>query len=137
MTFVHKIISYIQAETNSNLSSITISYPRLERKELRVLSAEEQQNLIQYLVQDFDIYKFSVLIALFTGLRIGEVCALQWKDISVESGLLTVRHTVQRIKIQIVILQKTLLQLGTPKLFFRKNAACYKWTAKTVQTIST
>ena len=98
LTFVHKIISYIQAETNSNLSSITISYPRLERKELRVLSAEEQQNLIQYLVQDFDIYKFSVLIALFTGLRIGEVCALQWKDISVESGLLTVRHTVQRIK---------------------------------------
>ena len=118
LTFVHKIISYIQAETNSNLSSITISYPRLERKELRVLSAEEQQNLIQYLVQDFDIYKFSVLIALFTGLRIGEVCALQWKDISVESGLLTVRHTVQRIKNpDSDSAKKTLLQLGTPKTF--------------------
>ena len=116
LTFVHKIIVSIQADTKNNLSFIMIPYPKMERKELRVLSTEEQQLLIQYLLNDFDIYKFSVLLALFTGLRIGEICALRWENVSMDSGLLTVKHTVQRIKNpDRKSGQKTILQLGTPK----------------------
>lgn len=35
--------------------------------------------------------------AAFSGLRIGELCALQWKDIDFDNKLLRVRQTVQRI----------------------------------------
>lgn len=115
LIFVHEITVYIQQDTGT-LFPIAISYPRLEHKELRILSVEEQQCLIQYLLQDTDVYKFSVLLALFTGLRIGEVCALQWKHISSESGLLSVKQTVQRIKnLDSSSENRTILLLSTPK----------------------
>ena len=116
LTFVHKIIVYFQTETGNVQPLVTIFYPRIEPKELRVLSKEEQQKLTQYLLYDPDIYKLSVLLALFTGLRIGEICALQWRNVSVESGFLEVKHTVQRIRNpENNSRSKTILQLGTPK----------------------
>lgn len=116
LSFIHKIIRYIQNDTGSNLHSIVISYPPIERKKLRVLLPEEQQCLMCYLLQDLDIYKFSVILALFTGLRIGEICALQWKSISLESKFLTVTHTLQRINnLDNSSASKTILQCGTPK----------------------
>lgn len=116
LIFVHKILVYMQEETGNQMHSITISYPKLGKKELRVLSPEEQRRLTAYLLQELDIYKFSILLALFTGLRIGEICALQWKDISPDTGILTVTHTVQRLKTALYMSgQKTSLQIGTPK----------------------
>ncbi len=38
-----------------------------------------------------------ILISMYTGLRIGEVCALKWSDIDFESKKIRIRHTVQRI----------------------------------------
>lgn len=116
LSFVHKIIKYIQEDTGNNLSSITISYPKLKQKSPRVLLPEEQQQLTYYLLQNHDIYKFSAILALFTGLRIGEICALQWKSISIESKFLTVTHTLQRVSnLDNSSTSKTTLQLGTPK----------------------
>ena len=63
---------------------------------MRVLSQDEQQRLESYLLNDMDIYKFGVLLTLYTGLRIGELCALQWKD--VDTGSITVRKTMQRLQ---------------------------------------
>lgn len=115
LIFVHEIIVYIQHDTGKVIP-ITISYPQQVRKELRVLSIEEQQYFTRYLMQDMDIYRFAVLLALFTGLRIGEICALQWKDVSTES--VTVKHTVQRIRNpDRYSTNKTVLMLDTPKTF--------------------
>ena len=44
---------------------------------MRVLSREEQARFVSYLLEDMDTCKFGVLLALFTGVRIGELCALQ------------------------------------------------------------
>lgn len=44
-----------------------------------------------------DFFKKAVLICLFTGLRLGELCALKWSDIDFENGVLTVNRTVQRL----------------------------------------
>ena len=38
------------------------------------------------------------VVLLTTGLRIGEAMALRWDDIDLETGSLTVRRTVQRLK---------------------------------------
>lgn len=115
LTLVHEMIVSIQQDSGTVLP-ITICYPKSERKELRVLSLTEQHRLTQYLFQDMDQYKFSVLLALFTGLRIGEICALQWKHVSLDKRVLTVKQTIQRIKNPDTDSeQKTLLLLGSPK----------------------
>ena len=116
LTFVHEIIVYIQNSTGTKILSLTISYPKTERKELRILSLEEERYFIHYLLQENDIYKSAVILALLTGLRIGEICALKWKYISLEAGFVSVRQTVQRIKNPDSLSKaKTILSIGTPK----------------------
>lgn len=86
-------------------------YLREEKKESRVLSPEEQEVLTTYLLQDTDIYKFGILLALYTGLRIGELCALRWEDIT--EDCICVTKTVQRLRDQET--GKSTLVIGSPK----------------------
>ena len=39
-----------------------------------------------------------IIIALYTGIRIGELCALTWEDIDWEEGILQVKKNLQRIR---------------------------------------
>ena len=67
------------------------------RKEMRVLSIDEQRTLVEYLLQEMDLYKLGILIALYTGIRVGELCALHWEDI--KSDRIYVNKSFQRIKV--------------------------------------
>lgn len=75
-----------------------ISYPKDVRKELRVLSRAEQAVLTEYLLQDINTCKFGVLLALWTGIRIGELCALRWDHIDLEEATLKIDLTMQRLR---------------------------------------
>lgn len=67
-------------------------------KEMRVLNREEQMKLVSVLTDHMDLCKFGVLLSLYTGIRIGELCALKWEDISLSSATLKVQKTMQRIQ---------------------------------------
>lgn len=66
--------------------------------EMRVLSTEEQKKLISTLLNNTDKYKMGILICLFTGIRIGELCALKWRNISLIDRTLKIDKTMQRIQ---------------------------------------
>ncbi len=68
-----------------------------KHKSMRVLNEKEQTNLTITLLNDTDIYKMGVLICLYTGIRIGELCALKWSDISLESKVISINKTLQRL----------------------------------------
>lgn len=78
-----------------NLGKLTV---KKKDREMRVLSRAEQEALIRTLLQDMDSCKFGILLSLYTGIRIVELCALQWDDICIESSTLKVRKTMQRIQ---------------------------------------
>lgn len=78
-----------------NLSKLSV---KKKEKEMRVLSQSEQEALVNVLVADMDRYKFGVLLSLYTGIRIGELCALQWEDFYLPQDTLKVRKTMQRIQ---------------------------------------
>ena len=61
----------------------------------RVLTRSEQ-NLIQSEARD--TFKLPVLLAAYTGMRLGEICALKWSDIDWEKSTVCVCRTVQRIR---------------------------------------
>lgn len=79
-----------------NLPMPEFMYLSVEKKEMRVFSKEEQKRLVEHLNEDIDIYKFGVFLTLYTGLRIGELCALRWDDLNDTS--IKVRRTVQRLQ---------------------------------------
>lgn len=66
--------------------------------EMRVLSRSEQDRLCQYLSSDPNPANIGILVCLFTGIRIGEVCALQWEDISLSDQTIHVHQTMQRVQ---------------------------------------
>ena len=72
--------------------------PKQEQQELIVLTKSEQKELVRYLQQDTDKIKLGVLISLYTGIRLGELCALKWSDIDIPNGTLKIDKTIQRIK---------------------------------------
>ena len=53
---------------------------------------------MDYVKANLDHKKLGVMIALYTGVRLGELCALQWSDINFSEGILSVTKTLQRIK---------------------------------------
>lgn len=60
--------------------------------------------------------KFGIYLSLRTGMRIGEVCALKWSDISFHTGTISISRTVQRLKATDTQSQpKTGLFIGPPK----------------------
>lgn len=65
---------------------------------IQVLQIAEQAKLEQYLLEGVTGEKLGILISLYTGLRIGEVCALQWGDIDFDTNTLFVRRTLMRIQ---------------------------------------
>lgn len=98
LTIVKSTIDYARYNNlvvSCNLSKLTI---KKKDKEMRVLCQSEQDDLIRVLMADMDLYKFGVLLSLYTGIRIGELCALQWEDLSITNSTLKVRKTMQRIQ---------------------------------------
>ena len=75
-----------------------IEYPKDHSSNMvRSLSKEDELGLIQCIYLDLNSKSFGILLALFTGVRIGELCGIQMKDISLEDMTINVNKTVQRI----------------------------------------
>ena len=91
---------------------VDVVLPKTQKKEMNLFSDIEQKELCSYLLKNPDNTSIGVLLSLYTGLRIGEVCGLKWNDIDFEKSILTVRRTVQRIRTGI---HGTKLIVDTPK----------------------
>ncbi len=83
------------------ITNITILVEAAHRKNTNIiiLSIPQQKELIKCLTSD-DItsVKLGILIALHTGMRLGEICGLQRNNIDFENGIIHVAKTAQRIK---------------------------------------
>lgn len=77
---------------------IEIVYPKEEKREMAVLTRQEQKCFVKMLLCNMDHCKFGILLALQTGMRIGEVCALRWENIDLASGTIAIAGTMQRLK---------------------------------------
>ena len=64
----------------------------------RILSHREQSMMTQYIQGDRKTSKnLPSLMSLYTGMRLGEICALRWRDIDWERNTMTIRNTVLTI----------------------------------------
>ena len=80
------------------LHQIDIVFPtECEGHDIEVLTIANQRQLMTYVKEHFTFLNLGIFICLNAGLRIGEVCALQWDDIDLTSGVIRVDKTIQRI----------------------------------------
>ena len=116
LSIIKSIIGFAEKENLINKSNLTITYPKNKESEIHVISREEQAILEDYLYKDLDLLKLGILVCLYTGLRIGEICALRWKDISISKSVISVIQTIQRVKdTDKQAAAKTKILIDTPK----------------------
>lgn len=76
---------------------ICVKLPQAQPRPDEPLSAAEQDQVRAFVLERPTPRKAGLLLQMELGLRIGEVCGLQWGDFDLKAGLLTVRRTVSRI----------------------------------------
>lgn len=97
-------------------NEIEIKFPTVaEKTDLEVLNKNDHKKIINYLQENFTFKNLGIYICLSTGMRIGEICGLLWSDIDVESGIIKVRRTVQRIYVIDGETRHTEILIDTPK----------------------
>lgn len=74
-----------------------VELPKSHRKEKVLLTNVQQMKLYKYLIKNQNPTALCILLSLYTGLRVGEVCGLMWGDIDLEKSIIIVKRTVQRI----------------------------------------
>ncbi|MDB8681688.1 site-specific integrase [[Ruminococcus] gnavus] len=82
---------------------------------MRVLNKAEQRQLCEYILKRPEACSIGILVCMFTGLRIGEICALRWEDISFSDQSIYIHHTLQRIQMHRGHGAKTEVIVTTPK----------------------
>ena len=116
LVVLHGILKYTATFFTGGFPAIEINYPKPGKKEMRVLSREEQTRFVSYLLDDMDTCKFGVLLTLFTGVRIGELCALQWGSISMKEKTIRIDATLHRLRdTDGTGSTRTRIVIGTPK----------------------
>lgn len=66
--------------------------------QIRVLNQQEHEQLTSYLYAHNNYRNLGILLALFTGIRVGELCALTWENIHLDSGIISICQTMQRVE---------------------------------------
>jgi integrase len=69
--------------------------PRVRRREVVPLDAEQARRLLK--AAEGDRFEALYVIALTTGMRLGELLALKWADVDLKAGTLQVRRSVRRL----------------------------------------
>ena len=116
MVVLRSVTHYIEKQFPDQFPKLEFRYPKMERKETRVLTIKEQKQLTDYLLSDINACKFGILLALLTGMRLGEICALQWKNVSLQEQTIRVCVTMQRLRnTNPNAGTKTKLLVGSPK----------------------
>ena len=115
LTVLKLVIKYTSRLYPGLVPEISISYPREAKKEERVLTRDEQKGLAACLVDGMDCCKFGILLAMNTGIRIGELCALRWADVSLRDRTVKITGTMQRLRDTSGEGGRTKVVVGTPK----------------------
>lgn len=91
------------AEENGLISNVwsKVKLNKKTKTEVTILLPNEQKRLERVLNNKNDI---GILICLYTGLRIGELCALKWKDIDFERSYIHVNGTQARMNSGVMVI---------------------------------
>jgi len=98
VTLLKNAGKYAEKELGYDNPFKNVPLPKFSQKELVVMPRREQETLKTYLRDNPGRYSAGILLCLFTGMRIGELCALKWEDVDLSGGTIKISRTAQRIK---------------------------------------
>lgn len=99
ISVLRNILLYASKKYSFDLPDTRDIFVKQQLKPMRILSLEEQTRINKYLLDNISPCNLGILLCLFTGIRIGEVCALKWLDINTLESSVHIHKSMQRIQI--------------------------------------
>ncbi len=112
ITILKSILKYAERKYDLNFKLDLIVMPRLDNNKIEILTKDEEQKIKEFCSESLELKDIGILICLYTGIRIGEICALTWKNIDLENKVLHVVKTIERVY---TTNKKTYIYIGEPK----------------------
>ena len=112
---INSSLNYAYNENYCNYFNLKDIRLKSSNKTIFVFSKEQQLIIENELKNNMNIRKICLLLCLYTGLRIGEICGLKWEDINFNKNYIEVKRTIERIKNINGNNTKTILIESTPK----------------------
>lgn len=110
----NQILAFAREKYSVCVPLLKITTVKPAKKSVEAFSKAEQARLLVCLYENQDKFKTAMLLCLYTGMRLGELCSLKWTDIDFKGMALTVNRTVQRIAME-GYATKTILMETAPK----------------------
>ena len=98
LSIMRRVFDYAEIREYTLKCNFQSLYIPSTKNKLTVFSEQEQKLLISHLINSTLPIDIGILLTLFTGLRIGEICALRWNKIDLKNGFLSVEESMQRIQ---------------------------------------
>ena len=95
---VHEVATLFKQILKINNINIDFIIPPKKRKNIDYFSVSETNTLKEKCLTYSDRIKFSIILTLYTGIRIGELCALKKENFNLEDRQLIINKTLIRIK---------------------------------------
>ncbi|MCI8871320.1 MAG: site-specific integrase [Lachnospiraceae bacterium] len=115
LSLLHNIFQYAE-NIGISIPAAHMSIPvKQNKKQMRIFTIAEQKKLLTFLMNDPKQTSLGIQLCFFTGLRIGEICALKWGDILIEEKSIFVHQTMQRLQTTENEKGRTKILISSPK----------------------
>lgn len=117
-TVVNLLLEYADTRYNIYVHIKNISLPKQQQSQKKCFSDADKERLFAAVKKEYirDLRSLGILICMYTGLRVGEICALRWSDIDFDKKIIKITHTALRIHLQRETSnQKTSIEIFAPK----------------------
>lgn len=116
------ILKLAKEENIIDLQEHQYRYPKKDNlyfsiRKSKCLSMEQETKIMNFLQKDPNIKNIGIMMSLSTGIRIGEICALRWKNIDLNNKVIYIAETLQRIYLKNINKEIT---KGTSKIVISK-----------------
>ena len=96
----NQILSFANGKYFVHVPQLRVGSLKPAGEVVEVFSNIEQSRLLSCIYNSTDKFKIILLLCLYTGMRLGELCALKWDDFDFRDGTVVVSRTVQRIVVR-------------------------------------
>lgn len=74
-----------------------VALPKIRQKNVEVFTESELKQLARIILRRTDETGLGILLTVYTGIRLGELCGLKWQDVNADTGMLHIQRTVERV----------------------------------------
>jgi len=105
----------VEMKYRKSIEKINIKFKK-SRNKITYFTKKEQDILFNYLKNNLNVNNIGILVSLYTGIRLGELCGLKKCDFDFVNNTISINRTVQRIKeLDKLSKNKTKLSVSIPK----------------------